>query len=70
MVLEFKKLESDNATKYSKIYIYIIKKKNGYENKQKYPIYVWRNTFKRHFDLTLIEKMEKGTTFLSKILAH
>ena len=44
LVLEFKKLESGNAAKYSrkkkKKKLIKNEKKIGYENKQKYPIYV------------------------------
>ena len=43
----------------------------GYENKEKYPIYASRNTFKKHIDLLLLEKKNrKDTMFLSKILIH
>ena len=42
----------------------------GYENKNKYPIYVSRNTFKNHVDLLLKENKPKDTMLLSKILAY
>ena len=33
----------------------------GYENKEKYPIYASRNTFKKHIDLLLQEKKIEKT---------
>ena len=33
----------------------------GYENKEKYPIYASRNTFKKHIDLLLLEKKIEKT---------
>ena len=36
---------------------------------EKFPVFVSKNTFKRHFDLLLIEKVNL-TMFLSKILAN
>ena len=38
----------------------------GYENKQKYPIYVSRNTFKRHIDFLLIGEEGKRQYVLFK----
>ena len=42
----------------------------GYENKEKYPIYVLQNTFTRYVDLLLIRKKVKRHIFLSTILIH
>ena len=39
----------------------------GYENVQKFPMYVSKNTFKRVVDLVLIEEVNLNV-FLSKIL--
>ena len=58
--------------------IHKIEKKNsitisifGYENKEKYPIYVSKKSCeKNYFDLLLIGGERKGTMFLSKILIH
>ena len=38
----------------------------GYEDKEKYPIYVSENTFKRHVDLLLIGEEGKGNYVLVK----
>ena len=38
----------------------------GYQNKEKFPFYVSKNTFKRHFDLVLIEKEGQSYHFLTK----
>ena len=40
----------------------------GYENKEKYPIYVWKHCCEeKHFDLLLIGEVEKNIIFLLKI---
>ena len=40
----------------------------GYENKEKYPIYVSKKCYKeKHADLLFIRKGQKNTTFLSMI---
>ena len=38
----------------------------GYKNKEKYPIYASRNTFKKHIDLLLLEKKQKRHYVLIK----
>ena len=43
---------------------------SGYQNKQKYPIYVSRNTFKNHVDLLLTGIEDKRHYVLVKDLAH
>ena len=46
--------------------VYKIEKKNsidisvfGYKDKEKYPLYTPKNTFKKHFDLFLLKKDKK-----------
>ena len=43
---------------------------SGYQNKQKYRIYVSRNTFKNHVDLLLTGIEDKRHYVLVKDLAH
>ena len=43
----------------------------GFEDKEKYPIYMSKKYFEeKHDDFLWIGKKEKGTMFLSKILIH